>query len=338
MGAFGLSGFGILSCSAKSIHISVPWKNLEKEPTRFEIKGVHLVCVPLTPSTANREYGAGTRIDPRCSLRTRTKRLLLARLERNFWNGQIPGEGPPMKRIQRAVREIERDIKKRRSSTRRSSSRSSEETEFEQAFDNIIYGLNESTNTNSSQHGDEASFSVEDLPEIPRDWKVKLREKVLRNLEASIYDIHIRCEVPEGGLEVRPDGSEVRSHSEESAFVLGFTLESFVMRTANEQWEVGSHDKRNPADGSAMSSATGHLGPNGYVVKNNKIGFFNNFSIYWDKEPPILLADTELLQGNPRRLSPDKLQSRIAVAMEAMFFKQEPGKSVRQALSQPVPR
>ena len=79
LGAVGLSSFGVLSCSAKSILVSIPWKNLEKEPTRFEIKGVHLVCVPLTPSTANQMYGAGTLVDPRCTLRTRAKRLVLAR-------------------------------------------------------------------------------------------------------------------------------------------------------------------------------------------------------------------------------------------------------------------
>lgn len=114
LGAVGLAGnFGVLSCVAKSIKISVPWKNLEREPTKFEIKGVHLVCVPLVPSTATKMYGSGTMVDPRCSLRTRAKRLVLARLERNFWNGQIPGEGPPMKRIRRAVKEVERDLKRR---------------------------------------------------------------------------------------------------------------------------------------------------------------------------------------------------------------------------------
>lgn len=39
MGAVGLSGFGILSCSAKSMQMVVPWTNLEKEPTRFQLTG-----------------------------------------------------------------------------------------------------------------------------------------------------------------------------------------------------------------------------------------------------------------------------------------------------------
>lgn len=391
MGAVGLSGgsFGILSCSAKSIHVSVPWKNLEKEATKFEVRGVHLICVPLIPSTAAKMYGAGTRVDPRCSLRTRAKRLVLARLERNYWNGQIPGEGPPMKRIRRAVREVERDLRKSGSSSRKkrgassasvgSSQRSAEEAEFDETFENIVFDLNDSSHgggvTGSSCEGGEEKSAKDssyastahdrDIPELPRDWKVKLREKVLRNMEASIHDIHIRCEVSEGGLDLNafktnvmndmPPGANVEwkelvdacynQHeggqeraADDRAFALGFTLESFVVRTANERWEVGSHDKRNPVDGTAMSSAKGHLGPNGYVVKNNKIGYFNNFSIYWDDEPPVLLAETDVLQGNYRKLSPDKIQSRVASAMDAMFHNQEPGKAVRQSLSQPIPR
>jgi hypothetical protein len=374
MGAFGLTGFGVLSCSAKSIHISVPWKNLEREPTKFEVRGVHLVCVPLTPSTAHKRYGSGTRIDPRCSLRTRAKRLLLARLERNFWNGQLPGEGPPMKRITRAVREVERDLRRSRAQHRKqqqqqqqsaNSTRSStgsatsvEDAELDETFDTIVFGLHDSATSSSrvasggeeklnSSDGD-AAFSADDLPEIPRDWKVKLREKIMRNMEASIYEIHIRLEMSEGGLDclsrLAGDNEHLASDKlkmflsredkaiDERAFAVGFTLDSFVMRTANELWEVGSHDERNAVDGSAMSSVKGQIGPNPYVVKNNKVGFFKGFSIYWDNEPPLLLAETDVLQGNYRKLSQEKLMSRIAGAMESLFFAQDPGNAVRQSL------
>jgi Vacuolar sorting-associated protein 13, N-terminal/N-terminal region of Chorein or VPS13 len=375
MGAFGLTGFGVLSCSAKTIHVSVPWKNIEREPTRFEVRGVHLVCVPLTPSTAHKLYGAGSRTDPRCSLRTRAKRLILARLERNYWNGQIPGEGPPMKRITRAVREVERDLRRSRINRKKQqqeagksarssmgSNSSQEDAEMEEAFDNIIFGLNDSVNPSPrvATEGEDrsgnadAAFSPDDLPEIPRDWKVRLREKVLRNMEASIHEIHIRLEVPEGGLDhvsrlARGGGGGNDHLSSEKlkiffsredkaidghAFAVGFTLDSFVMRTANEQWEAGSHDKRNPVDGSAMSSVKGQLGPNPYVVKNNKIGLFAGFSIYWDNAPPLLLAETDVLQGNYRKLSSDKLLSRVAGAMDALFDSQEPGKAIRQTLGE----
>jgi hypothetical protein len=341
MGALGLSGFGVLSCYAKSIHITVPWKNLEKEPTRFEVRGLHLVCVPIIPSTANKMYGAGTRVDPRCTLRTRAKRLLLARMERSFWNGLIPEEGPPMKRITRAVKDVERDLRK----NRKRGKVSSEDLEFEEAIEGIVFNLNDSAidavEDSEERNTSDYSFLVDDLPELPRDWKVKLREKALRNMEASIFEMHIRCEVSEGGLQGDVESSSRNTEhdatekddmaADEKAFALGFTMESFVMRTANEKWEVGSHDKRN-YDGSAMSSAKGHLGPNGYVVKNNKIGFLTSVSVYWDDVPPILLSETDVLQGNYRKLTSDKLQSRIAAAMDALFHGQEPGARIREQL------
>jgi len=334
LGAFGLLGFGVLSCSAKSIKISVPWKNLEKEPTRFEVRGLHLVCVPLMPSTANKMYGAGTKADPRCTLRTRAKRLVLARFERNYWNGQISGEGPPMKRISRAVKEVERDLKRSR---RRESSRgkkNSAEDDMEEVLENIVHDLTDSSTSMYTNEGDDLmsidGYSVHDLPELPRDWKVKLREKVLRNMEASIHDTHIRCEIPAQ--------SENKGTALERSCAFGFTMESLVVRTANEKWEVGSHDNRNPANGSAMSSAQSHLGPNEYLVKNNKIGYFNNLSIYWDDDPPLLLSESDILRGNYRKISSDKLLSRISAAMDAMFAQQEPGEAVRKSFSLPYPR
>ena len=259
MGAVGLEGFGILSCSAESIKISVPWGNLEREPTKFEVKGVHLVCVPLMPSTAHKMYGGGTKVDPRCTLRARAKRLTLSRFERLFWNGQIPDEGPVMKRIERAVREVERDQKRKKDGRRKKSTLTddegmSDEKDADDAFEKMMGG--------------------EDLPELPRDWKVKLREKILRNMVASMENVHIRCEVAEGGLEfvpkpLRSPSPNSRKPAEERAFAFGFTIDSFVVRTATEDWKVGSHDTKNPVDGSAMSSVKGHLGPNEYVVKNN---------------------------------------------------------------------
>lgn len=264
LGAVGLEGFGILSCYAESVKISVPWSTLERDPTKFEVKGVHLVCVPLMPSTAHKMYGGGTQTDPRCTLRARAKRLTLSRLERQFWNGQIPGEGPIMKRIERAVREVERDQKKKKEGKRRKSTSSTPSED-----DEAIAGEGKDV-----EDALERLVGAEDLPELPRDWKVKLREKVLRNMVASMENVHIRCEVAEGGLEfvpkpLRPSSPNARKPAEERAFAFGFTLEKFVVRTATEDWQVGSHDTRNPADGSAMSSVKGHLGPNEYVVKNN---------------------------------------------------------------------
>lgn len=58
--------------------------------------------------------------------------------------------------------------------------------------------------------------------------------------------------------------------------------------------------------------------------------------MYWDDEPPILLAETDVLRGNFRKLSAEKLQTRLADAMNAMFSRQEPGTAVRQSLGVPA--
>eukprot|EP00985_Skeletonema_marinoi_P000445 scaffold161_cov68-Skeletonema_marinoi.AAC.1 len=91
LSAVGLSGFGVLSCWARRLQINIPWKNLDNEPTSLEIRGMHLICVPLLPTTANRVYYGGG-VDSSLSLRTRAKRAALARFERNFFSGRIPGE------------------------------------------------------------------------------------------------------------------------------------------------------------------------------------------------------------------------------------------------------
>jgi hypothetical protein len=171
-----------------------------------------------------------------------------------------------MKKIQRAVREVEREQRRKKDGRKRKNS----QTIVVDDDENVA-----APDGNDVEDTFESLLGVEDLPELPRDWKVKLREKVLRNLVASMEFVHIRCEVPEGGLEFIPKSlqptslTSSRLTAEERAFAFGFTIEKFLVRTANEDWKVGSHDMKNPVDGSAMSSAKGHLGPNEYVVKNN---------------------------------------------------------------------
>ena len=258
-----------------------------------------------------------------------------------------------MKRIQRAVKEVKRDMKRSSNKLKKrdSGTTTTDDAELEDLLDNLVHTLDESSHGSvdrGSEQDESIFYSADDLPELPRDWKVRLREKVLRNVEASFHDLHIRLEVPERGLEsTGVDGSQTmakRSHTKEKkvagerAFVLGFTLESLVIRTANDKWEAGSHEKRNHLGGSAMPSAKDHLGPNEFVAFNNKIGYFNKLSMYWDDNPPILLSETDALQGNYRRLTPDKLQSRVAAAMEALFVSQDPGTTIRQSLSAKTPR
>lgn len=362
LGAVGLSGFGILSCWAKSVRIVVPWKNLEKEPTRFEVQGVHLVCVPLMPSTATKMYGAGTRVDPKSTLRTRAKRSVLARFERNYFSGRISGEGPPSKRIRRAVKEVERELRKSKSKKRGSSSSKMLEEDDDFIIDSLVSDLNDmNSGFSSSELGDEEknskdnfSCSTDNLPELPRDWKVKLREKVLRNMEANMSDVHIRCEVSEGGLDsCHPDhrkpvrksplGSDLPA--DQRSFSFGFTLEGLVLRTANENWAVGSHEKFSSSSQNGFKTSKkpwkqqqqDHLGPNEYVTRNNKIASLNNLRMYWDDQPPILLSETDVLTGNVQRLSEEKLRARISAAMDELVHQQEPGKAIRTSLSASIP-
>ena len=368
LGAVGLSGFGILSCYAKSVRIFVPWKNLEREPTRFEVQGVHLVCVPLMPSTATKMYGAGSQLDPRCALRTRAKRALLGRLERNYFSGRIAGEGPPSKRIRRAVKEVERDVRSK-GKNRKTNGRDTIDEEDDAIIDSLIndmdstFGGSELTGGNNGEEKsakDPMTFTTENLPELPRDWKVKIREKALRNMAATMSDLHIRCEVSEGGLDFcHPDhrrrASSVRRPSssgnsgdippDQRPFSFGFTMDSLVLRTANENWAIGSHEKFSSGSQTPRSKHNNkknkpqdHLGPNEYVARNNKIASINNLKMYWDDEPPILLSETDVLTGNVQKLSAEKLQSRIAAAMDALVHQQEPGEKLRSGLHAPVPQ
>ena len=371
LGAVGLSGFGILSCCAKSVRISIPFTNIEKEPTRFEMRGVHLVCLPLLPSTAHKMYGAGTAVDPRCTLRTRAKRSKLARYERNFLSGRIPGEGPPAKRILRAVKEVEREMQRKRHRRRGSFSKVEDGDDDDNTLldslvsddietvnaDNSIYGGTETSSATFSVTSDDKSskdpLNSADLPELPRDWKVKLREKLMRNMEASLHDIHVRCEVSERGLDFchpdhRPkhlrrkqdssgsesgfgtiDGdSEEQRKPDQRAFAFGLTLDSFIVRTANEKWEVGSHEK------SSETSVKDHLGPNPYDARNNKLITFDNFGMYWDDDPPFLISETPIvtMSSEEHKLSAEKVQTRITAAMEALSRQQEPGTKIRESM------
>lgn len=332
LGAVGLSGFGVLSCWARSLKVIVPLKNLEKEPTRFEIHGLHLVCVPLLPSNANRLYGAGTAVDPRCSLRTRAKRSALARFERNYFSGRIPGEGPPSRRVQKAVAEAERALRKGSGRWRGSFTAEDEDTlETDTTGDDMGSEMND-----DSVYGDSEEPHVENIPAALRipivqdNWKTKIREKVLRNMECKMQDIHIRCEVSEQGLDFYQPEDDRRQKprdgipTEQRAFTFGMTLDSFIVRTANEKWEVGSEKPKDDSSSSSFSIASG---------PKNKVAEINGMSIYWDDDPPFLISEANLLRSNRHGISPGRLQARVAAGMDAMKTNQDPGEAIRKSLS-----
>jgi hypothetical protein len=346
LGSMGLSGFGILSCWAKTFQITVPLKNIEKEPTRIEIKGIHLLCLPLLPSTANKMFGAGTAKDPRCTLRTRAKRSKLARYENNFKSGRIPGEGPVAQRILRAARDVEKDHKKKKK--KQSTDNSAKDSESSEAFleylvsdlagdtESSDYSTNDNVEENSSKDPSFVNGQQAELFELPRNWKVKLREKILRNVEAKLLDIHVRCEVSEGGLDFGvPDHlktfrgerkDEKGLKYDQRAFTFGGTLDNFKIRTANEKWQVGSHEKTKQTDDED------HLGPNGYDARNNKVISWENCSMYWDDDPPFLISETDIIQSTDHKISADRFHGKIANAMEALYAQQEPGQKIRESL------
>lgn len=402
LGSIGLSGFGVLSCWAKQVVITIPLKNLEKEVTKIEMRGCHLLCLPLLPATAHQAFGSGNdRRDPRCTLRTRAKRAKLVRFEKNYMQGRIPGEGPVARKIMRAVREVERDQKKRMRKHKQQQSRGGKNNSLlgsvggstttasstfvdsagstssmpydplrgyddydldslDDEIDDMLVTGDSSSSPDTVEEEEKSSKDVcssnlqdqlllpldasttayiqgEDLPQIPRDWKVKLREKIMRNMEASMHDIHVRCEVFEGGLDFchpdyrkmgrkRPSSSARRDEYDQHAFAFGATLDSFTMRTANEKWDVGSHEK------TKETSEKDHLGPNPYDARHNKLHTFQNFCMYWDDDPAFLISDCEVTRSQGHKLSSEKYHSKIASAMEALVSQQEPGPKIRESL------
>jgi hypothetical protein len=352
LGAVGLSGFGVLSCWARTIKAVVPLKNLEKEPTRIEMHGLHLVCVPLLPSTANRVYGSATDVDPRCTLRTRAKRSALARFERNYFAGRVPGEGPPSRRLRRAIIEAEHVLKKGKGRWKGSFT-----SRDEDALDKDIPGghlvpdfdddsINSDSDNTVPQVGDiPAALRI---PIVANNWKTKMREKMLRNLECKAEDIHIRCEVSEQGLDFyQPEDQRQKPSSgipaEQRAFSFGVTIDSMYVRTANDKWEVGSETAKSSDESSSSRSKRDDSSSSSYSATTatsqsaggmkNKVFEINNASIYWDDDPPLLISETFLLRSNEHTLSPMRLQSRIDLAMDAMKLNQDPGEAVRQSLS-----
>ena len=353
LGAVGLSGFGVLSCWAKSLKAVVPLKNLEKEPTRFEINGLHLVCVPLLPSTANREYGGGSDVDPRCTLRTRAKRSALARFERNYFSGRVPGEGPPSRRVRRAIIEAERVLRKGNGRWRGSFNDKDEDTLDTDTADEIGSELEDESGYSES---DDQGPPVDNIPAALRipivadNWKTKLREKMLRNMECKIENMHIRCEVSEQGLDFcQTDDQKQKQRgeipAEQRAFSFGVTVDSLFVRTANDRWEVGSETAKSADDSSSRSSKQDDSSSSSFSATTattqstgamkNKVAEINNACIYWDDDPPLLISETYILRSNEHNLSPIRLQSRVGIAMDAMRTCQDPGEAVRMSLASP---
>lgn len=324
--ALGLQGFGVLSCYAKSLEIHVPWKNLD-EPTSLEIHGMHLVCVPLLPTTATRMYygggiSAGSTssqstfhdVSPRCSLRTRAKRSVIARFERNFFSGRIPGEGPQIEKEESDSSTLNYNGRRQRYSI---SVRDGEET-FSINGDSMP-GLSSSTANNGSEHISESSTTAKTT------LKEKITNKIYRNLISSINDVHIRFEVPEGALDTTLNGrrdkdfkrrrsspDERLADSDQNSFAFGVVLHRFSVQNVSE--DVDTSRSANLED------------------KSCKTIEISNMSMYWDDMPSFLLTESDSIKGL-FSVPVHKLQRRIADAMNQMIVRQDPGEDLRVKLN-----
>ena len=276
LNAVGLQGkYAVLSCTAAQLRANIPWSKLEKEPTKCELVGLQLLVVPLLPSNAHRTYGTGIQ---RTSLRTRVKRCTLARFERNFFSWRIPGEGPPRPNPQQHRRNQQRGMGNRRRSDSGGSSITGEE-------DRSVMAGGEGDD--QSEFGGDVSINMEglnvsdDMDEKQREtWMMKLSQKLFRNLEITVRDVHLRCEVCEGALDSNPVsvqdmGGEHRGglNDRRSSFSFGLTCDNLIFNSANSKWETGANVDFNVDKGNEQNEELRY-----------KVLQTDNVAMYWDGE------------------------------------------------------
>lgn len=270
---------------------------------------MHLICVPLLPSTANRVYYGGG-VDSSLSLRTRAKRAALARFERNFFSGRIPGEDQQQQMMQQQQRNGENGDVVLSYSGRRRQYSSSEDVGVEE--EDFLIGDSARSNDTKSNKTKKKEARIPAL-------KRKLKAKIYGNLVSSVSDVHIRFEVPEGGLERSKDNtlSSPRPEiSDERAFAFGLTLKSLTARNVSRHESSGSIDT--PTS-------------NNSDTKRKKIDI-QDMSIYWDDGPPFLISESDLLTGR-LTLPASVCQERIAETMQQMSCRMDPGMEARRSLS-----
>jgi len=346
LSAVGLSGFAVLSCTAEKLRANIPWGRLEKEPTTFEISGVQLICVPLLPSNATRVFGSGTKLDPKCTLRTRVKRSALARYERNFFSWRIPGEGP--KRPNQPKKKKTKRKRRRRDGGGSSTVAGGDSVNTSVWDEQSTLGP---ASDFSPNEGEETSDEPDDkdLTDAQRNaWRAKLRIKIFRNMELTIRDVHVRCEVREGSLHEgtrmwnnfgspspSPSPSTQENHfdADKRAFAFGVQVDSLAMKSANSNWETGKNvdwavDKKAKQIRDAANAAGKEVAPE----KRYKVLEVSDLALYWDDGPPLLLSECPILKYSNQLLTPHKVLTIIRTAMLKMKYHQDPGEVVRGLL------
>eukprot|EP00985_Skeletonema_marinoi_P000446 scaffold162_cov117-Skeletonema_marinoi.AAC.1 len=269
---------------------------------------MHLICVPLLPTTANRVYYGGG-VDSSLSLRTRAKRAALARFERNFFSGRIPGEDQQQQMQQQQQERNGEDGDVLSYSGRRRQYSSSEDVGVDEEEKDLI---------GDSVRSNETSKKTKKEARIPA-LKRKLKAKIYGNLVSSLSDVHIRFEVPEGGLERSKDNtiSSTRPEiSDERAFAFGLTLKSLTARNVSGDESSGSIDTQTS---------------NNSDTKRKKIDI-QDLSVYWDDGPPFLISESDLFNGR-LTLPASVSQQRIAEIMQQMSSRIDPDVEAKRSLS-----
>lgn len=334
-----LKGFAVISCTAAHLRASIPWLKIEKEPIKLELVGLQLICVPLLPSNATKIHGAGTDKDPKCTLRTRVKRSAIARFERNFFSWRIPGEGPPRPKAE-----------KRRTGVKKKSSSGGDSVYSRRGSSSVLQQKNTHDDDDRSMFTTEHDFQ-DDLSEMTSNsfddeagelddkdekqqaaWKEKFVQKLVRNIEMSVRDLHVRCEVGERALNSGPEQKHTKNNEEESSFAFGFQFDALVLKSANSSWNTGRNVDFKEQDSSQRKETISVAGKESVIHDTKyKVFMLKNMSMYWDDSPPIILSETPLLQ-NPDKCDAHKIWSTIRLALNNMKDYQDPGEEIRNVL------
>ena len=337
LGAVGLSGFGVLSCWAKSLKINIPLTNLDA-PTSMEIHGMHLVAVPLLPTTANRKYHGPQ------TLRTRAKRSAIARYERNYFSGRIADEGPQQE-IYLNDNDDEDTLSYNGRRRRWSSSEDIDTCSEQDVGDSINtstrnaieISLNKSLNTDSVRI---STTSTQKKKEAGKpSLKKKLKAKIYENLVSSVNDIHIRCELPEGGLNMSLPNqmgkctSSDSGISDQNAFAFGLTLKSISVRNVSAEAESSSDINGN--SNGLIREDSGSSSMSDVGTKKHKKVEIEDLSIYWDDDPSFLITESDLFDSSVSKPNNETMQQLIADTMKQMSRRQDPGYKTRLSISNP---
>ncbi len=163
-------------------------------------------------------------------------------------------------------------------------------------------------------------------------WKEKIVQKLVRNIEMSVRDLHVRCEVGERALNSGPEQKHTKNNEEESSFAFGFQFDALILKSANSSWNTGRNVDFKEQDTSQRKETISVAGKESVIHDTKyKVFMLKNMSMYWDDSPPIILSETPLLQ-NPDKCDAHKIWSTVRLALNNMKDYQDPGEEIRNML------